>query len=128
MLQEEGNGMPQKPKTPCRYPGCSALCEEAYCDKHRQQVNHEYNTQQRDKAASSFYASARWRSLRKQKLALNPMCEECARQNRLTPATMVDHIIPIKQGGQALDMENLQSLCWSCHSAKSILEGSRFGR
>ena len=41
---------------------------------------------------------------------------------------MVDHIQPIKQGGQALDMDNLQSLCWSCHSAKSIKEGSRFGK
>ena len=119
--------MPRKPKTPCRYPGCAELCEEPYCDKHRRQVNHEYNTQQRDKAASSFYASDRWRKLRKQKLARNPLCEECARQSRITPATMVDHIVPIRQGGAALDMNNLQSLCWSCHSAKSIKEGSRFG-
>lgn len=41
---------------------------------------------------------------------------------------MVDHIQPIRFGGAALDMENLQSLCWSCHSAKSVKEGSRFGK
>jgi 5-methylcytosine-specific restriction endonuclease McrA len=41
---------------------------------------------------------------------------------------MVDHIVPIRFGGRSLDMDNLQSLCWSCHSAKSIKEGSRFGK
>jgi 5-methylcytosine-specific restriction endonuclease McrA len=45
----------------------------------------------------------------------------------MTPAAMVDHIVPIRQGGAALDMNNLQSLCWSCHCAKSIKEGIRFG-
>ena len=57
-----------------------------------------------------------------------PLCEECMRQGKETPATMVDHITPIRQGGRALDMENLQSLCWSCHSAKSVKEGSRYGK
>ena len=119
--------MPRKPKTPCRSPGCAELCAEPYCDKHKRQVNHEYNTRQRDKAVSSFYASDRWRKLRKQKLARNPLCEECTRQSRMTSAAMVDHIVPIRQGGAALDMNNLRSLCWSCHSTKSIKEGSRFG-
>ena len=91
-------------------------------------IDHDYNTRDRDREASRFYSSDRWRKLRAAKLSRNPLCEECARQSKHTPATMVDHIQPIKQGGQALDMDNLQSLCWSCHSAKSIKEGSRFGK
>lgn len=55
------------------------------------------------------------------------MCEECLRQGRLTPATVVDHVRPLKQGGAALDFRNLQSLCAACHGRKSIEEGSRFG-
>ena len=123
-----GHSMPRKPKTPCRYQGCPELVEGTYCDKHRQLINHDYNTQQRDKEASSFYSSRPWRTLRAAKLSRTPLCEECMRQGKETPATMVDHITPIRQGGHALDMENLQSLCWSCHSAKSVKEGSRFGK
>ncbi|MBR4077293.1 MAG: HNH endonuclease [Oscillospiraceae bacterium] len=120
--------MPRKPKTPCRYPGCPALCEGRYCDQHQPIIDHDYNTRHRDREASRFYSSDRWRKLRAAKLSRTPLCEECARQGKTTAATMVDHIQPIKQGGRALDMDNLQSLCWSCHSAKSIKEGSRFGR
>ena len=120
--------MPRKPKTPCRYPGCPALCDGAYCDQHQSMVDHDYNTRHRDREASRFYSSDRWRKLRKAKLSRNPLCEECTRQGKHTPATMVDHIQPIRFGGAALDMENLQSLCWSCHSAKSVKEGSRFGK
>ena len=67
-------------------------------------------------------------AVRKQKLTSSPFCEECYKNGTIIKATMVDHIVPIKQGGAPLDMDNLQSLCWSCHSRKSIEEGSRFGK
>ena len=125
---ERSDHMPRKPKTPCRYPGCPELCEGRYCDQHQPLIDHDYNTRHRDREASRFYSSDRWRKLRAAKLSRTPLCEECARQGKTTAATMVDHIQPIKQGGRALDMDNLQSLCWSCHSAKSVKEGSRFGK
>lgn len=53
------------------------------------------------------------------KLEQQPMCEECERRGRLTPAQMVDHIVPINKGGTPLDMDNLQSLCNACHARKS---------
>ena len=68
---------------------------------------------------TEFYQSTAWRKLRAMKLAQEPMCEECARLGRLTPAQMVDHIVPINKGGGALDKSNLQSLCNSCHARKS---------
>lgn len=66
-----------------------------------------------------FYQSPAWRKLRAVKLRLNPLCEECERLGRVTPAQMVDHITPINKGGASLDMENLQSLCNACHNRKS---------
>lgn len=120
--------MPRKPKTPCRYPGCPALCEGPYCDQHKRQMEHEYNTRHRDKESARFYSSGPWRKLRAAKLERDPLCEECKRNGRLRPASMVDHIVPIRFGGAPLDLANLQSLCWPCHSAKSIKEGSRFGQ
>ena len=68
---------------------------------------------------TEFYQSAPWRRLRAVKLEQNPMCEECERNGRYTPAQMVDHIVPINKGGGALDLNNLQSLCNACHARKS---------
>ena len=61
---------------------------------------------------------ARWRSLRAQKLRANSLCEECDRGGILERASMVHHIVPIEDGGEVLDWENLMSLCEACHSRK----------
>ena len=68
---------------------------------------------------TEFYQSTPWRKLRALKLEQEPMCEECLRVGRLTPAQMVDHIVPINKSGASLDIENLQSLCNACHARKS---------
>lgn len=52
----------------------------------------------------------------------DPLCRECRKYDRLTEATEVDHIIPMSQGGQPLDRNNLQGLCASCHGKKSNIE------
>lgn len=62
----------------------------------------------------SIYNSRRWRRLRKLQLSQSPLCELC--QPGPVPATQVDHVKPIADGGEAWDMDNLRSLCASCHS------------
>jgi len=120
--------MPYKPKTPCRYPGCAELTHGRYCERHQKQVDKQYNTQERDRTAASFYSKdARWLDVRKKKLIANPFCEECVKHKRFVKATTVDHIKPIRQGGDPYEWNNLQSLCGSCHSRKSAKEGSRWG-
>lgn len=42
---------------------------------------------------TEFYQSRRWRALRAMKLQQQPLCEECLRKGRMTPAEMVDHIV-----------------------------------
>ena len=60
----------------------------------------------------------KWQKARERFLSLNPLCVYCERNNRVTAATVVDHIIPHK-GNQDLfwDESRWQSLCVNCHSS-----------
>lgn len=71
---------------------------------------------------------ATWQRLRLMYLRDNPLCVECERQGEIVAATDVDHITPIASGGERLDESNLQSLCRSCHSRKTVTEDGGFGR
>lgn len=118
--------MPRKPKRPCSYPGCPRLTDGQYCDEHRKQRDREYNRYGRDEFTQNFYNTPEWKFSRIRQLADHPFCEECLKVGKRTKATIVDHIVPIKQGGEKFAPSNLQSLCWSCHSRKSAEEGSRW--
>ena len=49
---------------------------------------------------------------------------ECEQQGRITPATVVDHIVPHKGNLELFWAEsNLQALCKSCHDRKTTKEG-----
>lgn len=119
--------MPYRPKKPCRQPGCPELTNDVFCEKHKKENNKIYNQYQRDELSRTFYRTPRWIETRKKKLHLSPFCEECKKVGTMVVGKVVDHIVPIKQGGEPYDLDNLQTLCWSCHSRKSIEEGSRFG-
>lgn len=120
--------MPYKPKHPCGYPRCPELTDKAFCEKHEKKRIEEYNKYRRDDFTKSFYTSKEWRLTRKRHLKEQPFCIECMKVGKIVKATIVDHIVPIKQGGAKYDSNNLQSLCWSCHSRKSVKEGSRYGQ
>ena len=62
----------------------------------------------------------RWRAARKLYLRKHPLCAECQRSGILTPATVVDHIIP-HRGDERLfwDEANWQPLCKPCHDYKT---------
>lgn len=117
--------MPRKPKRPCSYPGCPELVDGRYCEKHNQEVNRHYNRHQRDPETSKRYGR-RWRKIRKTYITAHPLCEECKRQGKITPAEEVHHIKPLSDGGTH-DYENLMSLCKSCHSKITAKEGGRWG-
>lgn len=120
--------MPRRPPKPCAYPNCPKLTYERYCPEHKKLMNAQYDARLRDRGAAEFYHSREWRHLRQNFLIWHPFCEECWKNGKLTKASIVDHIVPIKQGGPALDENNLQALCVSCHSRKSVIEGSRYGQ
>ena len=112
--------MPIKPGKPCSVLRCPHIVYDGsgYCNQHKylKPIHHDL-----DKKADSFYTSSRWKRLRAWKLSRDPICEICQE----VPATVVDHIIPIKQGGHETDIDNLQSLCVKCHAVKSGKERRR---
>ena len=108
--------MPRTPKRPCRYPGCPNLCDSGvYCRQHSQ-----YSSDRLRGNAEARGYNAEWRRARKAFLQQNPLCSECRKAGKLTPATVVDHIIP-HRGDKRLfwDEKNWQSLCKSCHDKKT---------
>jgi 5-methylcytosine-specific restriction protein A len=56
-------------------------------------------------------------------LAARPVCEVCQRES----AAHVDHRVSLADGGTH-DVVNLQSLCHSCHSKKTVAQDGGFGR
>lgn len=73
---------------------------------------------------ASFYHTPAWRKCRAAFIAAHPLCqcEDCAKRLVPLPAQHVDHIIPIKDGGDPLSYENLQALNARCHNKKSAKE------
>lgn len=65
-----------------------------------------------------------WEKARAVFLRQRPLCAECERSGFVTPANVVDHIVP-HRGNQALfwDEMNWQSLCRPCHDYKTMMEG-----
>lgn len=117
--------MPYKPKKPCAYPGCPNLTYGRYCEKHKSLENQIYNKYKRDPQTNERYGKD-WRKTRASFLKNHQLCELCRREGRITPATMVHHIIPVRNGGSN-DEENLMALCKSCHSRLHSKDGSRWG-
>lgn len=117
--------MVTKPRRPCSKPGCRNLTRERFCEDHahiaeqqRKERNRYYDRYKRDKRAAAFYKSVAWRRLREQALMRNHgLCQECLKTQKITPASMVHHKVPIKvDWSLRLRLDNLISLCDSCHS------------
>ena len=62
-----------------------------------------------------------WQQLRARWLAEHPLCVRCEAKGRTVVATSLDHILPRSQGGTD-DASNLQGLCATCHTTKTITD------
>jgi 5-methylcytosine-specific restriction protein A len=114
----------------CRHPGCFG---KAPCSKHPIAGGLGSGIYEaRDKPLQHLYTSARWVKYRawfKRQGACDEcgrnhaLCEHCAKAGRIEAAYAVDHIRP-HRGDLTLfwDHANHQSLCESCHNAKSVRE------
>lgn len=61
-----------------------------------------------------------WEKARLAYLRVHPLCVVCERESRLTPATVVDHVIPHRGDSYAFwDEANWQSLCGYHHNLKT---------
>lgn len=122
--------MPVSAPRPCRNTGCRELVRgrDGFCDAHRKQTHKQYNdTRQATGQRNKLYDSAAWKRARASHLQSEPLCRSCRKAGKLVEAQVVDHIIPVRDGGAELDDGNLQSLCKSCHNSKTISAAPRGG-
>jgi 5-methylcytosine-specific restriction protein A len=122
--------MPRSAPTPCRHPGCGAVLDQpGYCDKHRITVHRDYGRARRGfDTERTFYQSAAWRATRAAFLCEHPLCCQCEVKGFLVEARVVDHVVPIKDGGARFDWHNLQALCVPCHNRKTARESNARSR
>ena len=73
----------------------------------------------RQRGNDQFYQGKRWRYLRNSYIRKNPLCVMCGDNGIIKEGNVVDHIIPRRQGGSDYNLDNLQTLCNSCHGIKS---------
>lgn len=85
----------------------------------------EYNNVGNRAERQKIYCTKQWKKLSKAYLMLHPLCEECLKAGKVTPAVHVHHIVSfmtasddLKRLELALDADNLEALCVECHNAK----------
>jgi len=95
-------------------------CQEKFTDKEKKRQK-EYDEHVRDKKSKQFYNSTQWRQARLSVLLRdNYLCVSCKKKGKLSEATVIDHIEPIKVSWEKrLSLNNLQALCDSCHTKKT---------
>lgn len=119
--------MPQAAPKICTHPGCNRLTKRGRCDKHRQQADKE-DSRRGGTRTQRGYTNARMRAS-KAYLAHHPLCVHCECEQRITRATVTDHIIPHKGDMELFwDEDNWQALCKTHHDIKTATEDGGFGR
>lgn len=116
--------MPRSIPRPCAQPGCRELVLGACrCPQHATQAKREADSR-RPSARVRGYSGA-WERARAEFLRANPLCAECARNDQIVAATVVDHVVPHKGDKQRFwDRANWQPLCKRCHDRKTAREQS----
>ncbi|KFF31657.1 HNH endonuclease domain-containing protein [Bifidobacterium bombi DSM 19703] len=103
--------MPTRPHGRCTKPGCMAKA----VDKGRC-ADHQPKPWARASAHTQAIDRAQWAKARRLTLARDHgRCVRCGGK-----ATEVDHIWEVADGGSLYDTGNLQSLCHTCHHAKTL--------
>lgn len=72
----------------------------------------------------AIYTGRLWRDeVRPEQLRRFPYCQYCEEQGETpTLAVQVDHIVPLVDGGDPYDYDNLKSTCFRCHVIKTAEE------
>lgn len=81
------------------------------------QIQYKHNNK-----SDKYYSSSLWTKLRNYYIVHHPLCEECLKNDKITPALHVHHITPFLRGKTneerfelLLNENNLMSVCIDCH-------------
>lgn len=108
--------------------GCPAFsCKDENCAEKNISVHHPPIELTDDTTAIKnnhrWYYQKQWKMIRESHLSRKPLCQRCRHFGFVTGGEHVDHVIA-HNGDPKLffDITNLQTLCHSCHSAKTAAE------
>jgi 5-methylcytosine-specific restriction enzyme A len=112
--------VPTAPSVACR-------CGKLDCTEHGRAANRkQFDRQRSSDPVRSIYNTARWQRTRAFIIQRDPLCmiaKLCVERFGVRlPSKDADHIVPIRQGGDPWDPENLQGACHECHAHKTALE------
>ncbi len=88
---------------------------------------------QNRKYRQAIYKSRTWRELRQAYIMSHPLCENCLKAGKVTPATDIHHKDSFmnyageEREAKAFDSTNLMALCKGCHSKLHAKEGRTHG-
>lgn len=118
--------MPRKPKRPCSFPNCPKLTDARFCEEHLKEENKRYEKYGRNYKSHKRYGRA-WKRIRDSFVKTHPFCEMCFKEGLMVKVEQVHHILPLAEGGTH-DINNLISLCQSCHSKVHAKRGDRWNK
>ncbi len=102
--------MPFKPKHRCNKVGCNVLTSERYCPEHQREADAAYEASRGNAAARGY--DSRWAKVRQMRLVKSPLCQRCAKQGKVVPASLVHHKDRNPRNNHE---DNHESLCEACH-------------
>lgn len=121
--------MPSVPKyTKCQHLGCKNTKSKynSFCLEHGGRDTYDYqryNSDAQRTESNAMYNTTQWRKFRVAQLSREPLCASCLADGIVTAAEHLDHVFPWTAiDKQAFYHNVFQSLCASCHSAKTTLE------
>lgn len=94
---------------------CARCCKQREQRQAQAKRKHEQERTKREGTSKERGYDYQWSRVSKLVRTSEPICRRC--KNAL--AQMVDHINPLKEGGDRLDLSNLQPLCNKCHAIKT---------
>ena len=103
---------------PCSHPGCGALTRDGRCEKHPRMPWVKAAPVKRT------LVGRRLQRTRERKRLEDPLCVECRKLGLVEAWTILDHIVPIEEGGGD-EWSNLQGLCELHSDAKTAREAQR---
>lgn len=113
--------MPVRVGRACTRQGCAGIVTDGVCSvcgPTKRRTDAQYD-QQRGSARERGY-TWQWEKVRAMHLRNEPFCRRCnSTGGGDDGGLLVDHIVPIADGGAVLDDNNLQTLCVRCHAVKT---------
>lgn len=93
----------------------------------RQLAEKDYDARRGKKPWRAWYKTTAWQAIRKAQLHVEPLCRMCVEDDRVTGATVCDHVEPHRGDRPRFFAGPFQSLCETCHNSRKQ-KAERAGR